>query len=600
MERGDILDGSCMIRQSTANDYILEDENEALKVLSDAFLSISENVEMQGETAKAFKQQMLDYKYLIDTAISANMADKIDNATAWYAFWDYYFDGDEILQNQKDALDEKERDEESKDYHYNEWWNSDDRLLGIFTESYHYWAYLYYSGCVNSDQREYDYWKLIEDNFDNINSSTSNLFTRTTNIRNAVIRGLEALARNYSSGNYQVDLNAQWREDLLKAFQDYCFDTDEFGNKTLNVSALYHKIENFDNMSVEEYSVYLGLLDSLTLDQKEEYVRIFEAYHEEYANNMNLFLKDLPTGSYVDVFNNNRTYHEDDINIRFIAYTAPEPERTLFLENAGDVLVDWNCECNPYWGWDETQKKLILHVDLSGYMDGTSQCTGGGAQDRRGPYVILFHEYGHYLDDILGDGKQNGDKFLTQEYNLTETIRQEVREDIESNLVLYCSNISPAITLSQDEIDTIVDAIAGPFTGADKTVGWTQDMKDAYNGLINAYNNNGGSDRNNIDWVPRNSVSVEYEGVTDVYTGITDNTFDYGYGHDRDNPNDPTEESYWYTPSGELKESVGKEFFAEAFSHTMTRSPKDQLEATESILGDSLEEYNQIIQDVSQ
>ena len=168
MQRSDILDGSKMLQQSAMNDLILRSENDELRELSNAFLTISENNESKGDTAEAFRQQILDYKNLIDSAISANTYDISDNTTAYFSFWDYYFDGDVIIQNQEDALAEKARDEASRDYHHREWLDSYDSVLGIFTGAYHFYTYQYYCACVSSDQREYEYWKQIEGIFDDI------------------------------------------------------------------------------------------------------------------------------------------------------------------------------------------------------------------------------------------------------------------------------------------------------------------------------------------------------------------------------------------------------------------------------------------------
>ena len=266
MERNDILDGAKMKQQSALNSIILSDENEELRELSNAFLTISENEESKGDTADAFRQQMLDYKNLIDSAISVNGYDITDNAIAYNSFVEYYFDGAVILQNKKDAEDEKSRDEGSRDYHYREYQDSFDSLLGIFTAPYHYTAYLYYCACVSSDESEIEYWDEIIRIFDEIKSTTSGLFTNSSSVREAIRLGLIDLSDNFSDGNYNVDLNADWRLNLEDAFKKYFHSKDGSGNDTVDVDAVFDKIMNADELSDAEYQALLDTLSEMGID----------------------------------------------------------------------------------------------------------------------------------------------------------------------------------------------------------------------------------------------------------------------------------------------------------------------------------------------
>ena len=201
----------------------------------------------------------------------------------------------------------------------------------------------------------------------------------------------------------------------------------------------------------------------------------------------------------------------------------------------------------------------------------------------------MFHEYGHYLDDVLGDGNANGMGYSSEQYDLSSTIRDEVKADIKNNLVNLCDDLN--IPLSDEEIDEIVNTIVSPNTGNDDTSGWTDDMKDAYNKLLMAYNFVLSPYRVPT-WVPGESVSESLEGVTDVYTGVTDMRINWGYGHRDYTP------SYWY-PDGTMSSNVGKEFFAESFSHNFTRSPRNQVVNTQNVLGESYDTYEQMVADAS-
>ena len=425
VERTDILNGRKMIQQSSLNANILNCEIKELEELSRAFLTISENDESKGETAEAFRQQMLDYKNLIDSAISADNYDFSDNYTAKCSFENYYFYGEEIIQNQLNALAEKASDEARRDYHYRKWQDSFDSILGFFTESYHYNAYNFYCNCVDNDQREYEYWNRIESIFDIIKSNTSYLFLDSIALRKAIISGLEEIQDNFVDGNYTVDLNANWRLELVDAFSVLIakkFGIRLFGNYELDADLVYQEIDRVDEMSDSEYRAFVKTLKSLGFDidencpreklkdevlayldkkmtenltdeygnvistpfeqlsyeERKLYVLIYESQNPTDAGKMDDFTKDMPTGTVLNVWNNEHSYDEDNINIRFMVYTAPEPEKSLFLKYASDVEVEWDCGCNPYWGYDSDKGKMVIHVDLTGYIDEDGNNQPGG------------------------------------------------------------------------------------------------------------------------------------------------------------------------------------------------------------------------------
>lgn len=199
MERSDILDGYAMIDQCSHSEQVLTSENEELKELSNAFSTIGMDTALKGDASDAFRQQIMDYKNLVDSEISVNLFDLKDIGTVKSETIPFYYDGNEIIQNQIDAQTAKDYDEVKKNYHYNEWMNSN--ILNAVEGAYHFYLYLYYEGCVNNDEALLDYWKSREVEYDSINKTTSELFANSVSTRKVISEALSSLADNYADGN---------------------------------------------------------------------------------------------------------------------------------------------------------------------------------------------------------------------------------------------------------------------------------------------------------------------------------------------------------------------------------------------------------------
>lgn len=412
---------------------------------------------------------------------------------------------------------------------------------------------------------------------------------------------------------------------MFENFKEYYYVYDSFGNKQYNVQLIFDKLSETDKMSESELQAFKKVLcelgieiddnepvdkykdivfcmldanikdsngefvehpyDQLTVDQRRLYVLYYEERNPEHKEKMDRFTRDMPKGMGIDYNNKPHSYDDDNINIRFLVYTAPESEKELFFRTAEKVEVNWECDCGAYYGTDDDGVRRI-HVDLTGYVTENGYKYSGIGADLRGAYTTLFHEYGHYVDDVIVDGKADGKGYISEQNNLTETIREEVANDIKNNLLNYCENES--IYLEEGQPEIIVAAIVGPDIGEDRKAGWTDNMVKAYDGLIEAYNESGSS--YHVDtWNAKESDRNAYVGVTDVYDGVTDMQIEWGYSHTKDQfPN------FWYDENGKITSHVGKEFYANSFSHNFTRSPKEQLTNTERVLGDSLEEYYRI------
>ena len=147
---------------------------------------------------------------------------------------------------------------------------------------------------------------------------------------------------------------------------------------------------NIDAYGVERVDIY-----SMTDDERKQLIELYEKLNKNYARNMDECLEPLRAEGY-----------DDDITyIKAIAYTAPEPYRTLYLENVGDIeILDLH--------HDKNKSQCYAATDVDG--DGENE-TGiflnideRWNSDIKKRYLTFFHESAHAIDDILdgdvGDG----------------------------------------------------------------------------------------------------------------------------------------------------------------------------------------------------
>ena len=260
----------------------------------------------------------------------------------------------------------------------------------------------------------------------------------------------------------------------------------------------------------------------------------------------------------------------DDIrNIKYMAYTAPEPDRTIFLNNLANITVtDWqdfkddsngNDTTDPTAFFSPTNKDIHLNdkIALSG--------------DKKGPYTTVFHESGHAIDDLINPA--NGSDSDTFTYNSSElgkttTIEEAIMYDVYDNTDNPHSVMSMAMDINNNlpdhqkydigELSHVVEAMR---SGGD-TSGLTARERVLYRDLGQKF----------VDGIP-SSDYANYESVTDIYGGMSSNALrtDYSgttpetkyYGHS---------DNYWKTPN-----NANKELWAEYFSYKMA-GDKENLE----------------------
>ncbi|MDO5127343.1 MAG: hypothetical protein Q4D54_06315 [Eubacteriales bacterium] len=219
-------------------------------------------------------------------------------------------------------------------------------------------------------------------------------------------------AEDVISGNTVFDRIAQWFDDLF-------LTPEERAEIQAEIDQLLASYTYTDTYGVTRVDVY-----SMSPDEREQLVELYEQLHPGDARNMDTCLQPLA----------DEGYNDDITYIKAIAYTAPEPYRSIYLENVGDInIVDLHYDKNKSQNY-----KSGIDVDGDGVADGGIRFNidERWSSDPRTRYNTFFHESGHAIDDLLADGHAGGD-FLSRTYEdangdrLTDALQTDVRNSIE-------------------------------------------------------------------------------------------------------------------------------------------------------------------------
>ncbi|WP_455717321.1 hypothetical protein [Anaerosporobacter sp.] len=313
-------------------------------------------------------------------------------------------------------------------------------------------------------------------------------------------------------------------------------------------------------------------------------IEYYEYLNPEDAKNLDDLFEEMKNDTTYD-------YSVDIKNIKFIAYTAPEPYKSVFFEYAGDLdIAEYNYPEKDSNGDSLSQhyssdvKKLYLR------FHGT---VGEGKDDRRGAYAVFFHEVGHAIDDLITMDKENkflfwttstdikwttNHKIFSDGLTVQQTAENDVRENISKAVEEYAGN--NGYNLSMSEINKIV---TGLISCNFQENSLNKSCKKIYNAVKSQYS---------IQFSQSSTEATIYNGISDVYGGFTDNKTRGSYGHSTKNT-DGTSTYYWNSKNGEYTGKQSKELWAHVFARQMTNNT-DSLQKMQEYFPESLKKIEEV------
>lgn len=275
--------------------------------------------------------------------------------------------------------------------------------------------------------------------------------------------------------------------------------------------SLYHVYVDWEERLEKLLEKYRSQ-DTVTDEDKDEFIRIYEIYNVETKKKLdNLLLK---------------LTEEQIREVKYIIYTAEEPYRSIYLKELESYTIGnvSGSDTGFFRSSDNT-----INVDMI-----------AEPMNPRGPYTTFFHESGHALDyNFYNDGNFYSLTYRNSEgQSLMDVIYEDVRNDIRKTIARY--------TKDKNTQEDLLNYIMGAGSIDVNTLSEQEKQLLQY---IQAY-------------YKKDMHGAQNESCSDVYGGVTNNIISGEYGHWSD--------SYWYDSSGNPTGSQAKELWAEYYSYCMT------------------------------
>lgn len=291
----------------------------------------------------------------------------------------------------------------------------------------------------------------------------------------------------------------------------------------------------------------------------------------------------------------------DRKNIMYIAYTADEPFRSLYLETLGMYTLG-----------DVTADKSLYTssgcIDISPYaVANTVNLNPDDAlyYDVKGPYNTFFHECGHAVDYQLGDNDYYSRQYMEgSNYDIISGdvytyIEGEIHKYIDENFEEY----------EEEKEMTCMQVINCIKNRGESSYLQSQAAKDVFriidDEITMQLNKKGKGDYMAQSKSGKRVAAYVRSGISDIYGGVTNNVIAGTRGHwgrdeeDLDGDGNIEEFTYWYDIESPY-EPTGKqeiEMWAHYFSFGITGN-NEAMNDMQTYLPDTMERYDDMAKDM--
>lgn len=265
-------------------------------------------------------------------------------------------------------------------------------------------------------------------------------------------------------------------------------------------------------------------------ETKEYYIDRVETANPEYRE---LFDKVLADPDLTD---------SERRDIKFLAYFAPEPYRSIYLEHLRQYTVNVGPEIKGSY-YSPGNRGIYLTDSDDTFLD-----------NPRGPYNTFYHESGHAIDDF----EQSEGSMTNQYYYEGKSLHDYVVEDVRTYVEDVINREMPELSVAQRQ-----ELL--------RSLNLTNDSSYSYGGSSKGLDAVMLHYRTRLIDVMRQDLKGNVnEAPSDVYGGVTNNAIYGGWGHFPSQNTNPDDYRYWYDSRGIAQGSQERELWAEFFAAKMT------------------------------
>ena len=316
MVESDYLDQGKLKMQCHTAISVFTANNEKLSALRRIY-NTSRDVTFTGKGSESFFGHCDNYVVLIDAIMTANDCDIADNKTLWAMLGFDILDGSVILPKKREAKQNEEHERHEAD-------RAKRRRDSAPEDEKGYWDSKYHNHLRRADiyEEEYNYWKGLEEKFDQIETDSKGLFKDSVSIRTAATKGLKELSRDFSTESFVFFYNPFWRDGIEKLYNqvsmvDKCKEKWKDGNGVYNLDVLEDILKNrMDELSAPEVTAFEEVLKELHPEAQKQVIGHAVAGDADIKDLIQGVVKSFGSGAKIGVDEYNVLTSKDDKSTR--------------------------------------------------------------------------------------------------------------------------------------------------------------------------------------------------------------------------------------------------------------------------------------------
>lgn len=411
----------------------LEADNDSLCTAETSIACFAQTEELKGAAFEALKQQLADYREVLQAIRSANEADIADFRTLARAVGEEVLIGENILNQQRAALNagdsyesmarENEQNADTTPY---PWMAGHCRELA--------WQYRF---LADLSRQMYEKWKAKEEAYDSIEAATAGLFGTGEDIRTAALHALESIGGAFMGGTYRPDMGASWRGELEAGYRNRVASFSDDGEMTVN----WCEVEKI--LAKEAGSITDGEYDALAFaflnmdgDELGRFLQCLMGEREDVDVPLIHEIFDQSTGY------TNRDYSEWTVDMvkveRLLSRAALTSEALLHMQQEARKEPDSDERCKEL----EQQRDIVLQrMTLLGVVAGIQKFRGGYKEEypkitvsegEEGELALRFCQYREYRSMYSFVAQDLGEATVVVEKTRHDTfVDNDVIDDVE-------------------------------------------------------------------------------------------------------------------------------------------------------------------------